>query len=47
VAVAGKKGHLTLGIPTIGAMRVSFDEFSDGEPVRGFCWRDAYVFAHS
>jgi hypothetical protein len=47
VGVGSKERHLTLGIPTIGAMCVSFDELPDGEPVRGFGWRDAYVFAHS
>jgi hypothetical protein len=28
-------------------MCVSFDELPNGEPVRSFSWRDAYVFAHS
>jgi hypothetical protein len=38
VRVGGKERHLTLGIPTIGAMCVSLDEFSDGEAIRGFSW---------
>jgi hypothetical protein len=38
VRVGGKERHLTLGIPTIGAMCVSFDEFPDRKSVRGFGW---------
>jgi hypothetical protein len=38
VRVGAKERHLTLGIPTIGAMCVSFDEFPDRKAVRGFGW---------
>ena len=46
VGVFRKQSHLTFRIAAIGAVCVRFDEFSDGEPIRGFVGGDRGVFAH-
>jgi hypothetical protein len=33
-------------IPAIGAVGVVFDEFPNGEAIRGFAGRDGHVLAH-
>jgi len=36
VGVFGEQGHLALGVPPVGTVRVGVDELPDGEPVGRF-----------
>jgi aldehyde dehydrogenase (NAD+) len=42
----GEQSHLAFRIAAIGATGVGFDEFPDGEAIRGFLRRNGDVFAH-
>src|SRR3984957_2960356 len=46
MGVCSKERHLLLRITAVGAVCVGFDEFPDGEPVRGFFGREGDVLAH-
>jgi hypothetical protein len=45
MGVRGKESHLTGRVAPVGTMRISLDEFPDGEAIRGFLGGDADVFA--
>src|ERR1700757_2145607 len=46
VRICGEKSHLTFRIATISAVGIGLNQFADGEPIRGFIWGDADLFAH-
>src|SRR5262249_35797958 len=46
VSILGKERHLTLRVATIGAVRVSLDEFPYGEAIRGLGGGDGGGRAH-
>src|ERR1700747_2127541 len=46
MGVWGKESHLTFGIATISAVCIGLNQLADGEPIRGFIWGDADLFAH-
>src|SRR2546422_170342 len=46
VGIRGEEGHLSLGVATVGAVRVALDELPECKTIRGFRRRDGGELAH-
>jgi len=47
MGVWGEESHLTFRITTISTVRVSLDQFPDGEAICGFFGGNGHVFTHT